>query len=93
MLNSLGTSSERAARATMMLRSELAALKAGVRPANIKDVQRLAALVPEQDPEWRAALFQSFLEDEYGREWVELLINQRRLSHKGLEVESRQHAG
>ena len=78
VLELLGTNSERAARATMMLRSEVSALASGARPPNFEDVRRLAGMVPENQPDWKAALFHAFLEDEYGREWVELLMSPAR---------------
>jgi len=73
ILRLLGTTRERVARATMMLPAEVSALSTGGRRANFQDVKRLGNMLPDDHPEWKAALFHSYLEDEYGPEWADLL--------------------
>lgn len=56
------------------LPADVAALAAGTRRANFADVRRISHLVvPKDKPEWRAALFRSYLSDEYGEEWLRAL--------------------
>lgn len=54
---------------------EIEALAAGRRRANFQDVRRLGGLV-RNSPALKAALFQAYLEDRYGPEWLELLRQQ-----------------
>lgn len=58
------------------LASDIQALADGRRKASFQDVRRLVGLLRDS-PALKASLFQAYLEDRYGPEWLELLRQQQ----------------